>query len=147
LFGPYGSSIGFMAPMAVGIKIAAPRRRVVATVGDGSWMLSNPQSCTWASSFHEAPVLFVISNNRGYRTGTYEVAKTYPNGYSVAQDDFTGGRFAPGPNFAGEATANGFFGERVNAPAQLADALRRAVRSVDEGVPAVLDVWMPEHRP
>jgi len=147
LFGPYGSSIGFMAPMAVGIKVAAPQRRVVATVGDGSWMLSNPQACTWASSFHEAPVLFVVSNNRGYRTGTYEVAKTYPNGYSVAHDDFTGGRFAPGPNFAGEAESNGFFGERVTDPAMLADALRRAVRSVDEGVPAVLDVWMPEHRP
>jgi acetolactate synthase I/II/III large subunit len=147
LFGPYGSSIGFMAAMAVGIKVAAPDRRVVATVGDGSWMLSNPQACTWASSFHQAPVLFVVSNNRGYRTGTHEVAKTYPDGYSVRQNDFTGGRFAPGPNFAGEAAANGYFGERVTDPDALPDAVRRAVQAVDDGVPAVLDVWMPEHRP
>lgn len=147
LFGPYGSSIGFMAPMAIGIKAAAPHRRVVATVGDGSWMLSNPQVCTWAAHFHHAPVLFVVSNNRGYRTGTHEVAKTYPDGYSVSRDDFTGGRFAPGPNYAGEAAANGWFGERVSDPGQLAAALRRALKALDEGVPAVLDVWMAEHQP
>jgi len=147
LFGPYGSSIGFTAPMAIGIKTAAPHRRVVATVGDGSWMFANPQVCTWASRYHDAPVLFVVSNNRGYRTGTHEVAKTYPAGYSVGEQDFTGGRFGPGPDFAGEAAASGCFGERVEDPAGLRAALARAVDAVDRGVPAVLDVWMPEHRP
>jgi acetolactate synthase-1/2/3 large subunit len=147
LFGPFGSSIGFMAPMAIGIKAAAPERRVVATVGDGSWMFSNPQVCTWASRYHESPVLFVVSNNRGYRTGTHEVAKTYPTGYSVQQRDFTGGWFGPGPNFAGEAAASGHFGERVIDPNELRDGLARAVAAVDSGTPAVLDVWMPDHEP
>jgi acetolactate synthase I/II/III large subunit len=147
LFGPYGSSIGFMAPMAVGIKTAAPDRRVVATVGDGSWMFSNPQVCTWASRFHAAPVLFVVSNNRGYRTGTYEVARTYPNGYSERLNDFTGGVFGPEPNFAGEAAASGCFGERVTDPDRLESALARAVAAVDGGTTAVLDVQLPEHAP
>lgn len=147
LFGPFGSSIGFMAPMAIGIKAAAPDRRVVATVGDGSWMFSNPQVCTWAAQYHHAPVLFVVSDNRGYRTGTHEVAKTYPAGYSVRGGDYTGGQFGPGPSYAAEAAASGLFGERVTDPAELAAALSRAVRAVDSGVPAVLDVWLPGHDP
>jgi acetolactate synthase-1/2/3 large subunit len=147
LFGPFGSSIGFVAPMAIGIKAAAPDRRVVATVGDGSWMLSNPQVCTWAAQYHHAPVLFVVSDNRGYRTGTHEVAKTYPAGYSVRGRDYTGGQFGPGPNYAAEAAASGCFGERVTDPAELAAALSRAVKAVDSGVPAVLDVWLPGHDP
>lgn len=147
LFGPFGSSIGFMAPMAIGIKTAAPQRRVVATVGDGSWMLANPQVCTWASQYHDAPVLFVVSNNRGYRTGTHEVAKTYPAGYSVSRRDFTGGQFGPGPDYAAEAAASGYFGERVTDPAELPSALSRAVKAIDGGVPAVLDVRLPDHNP
>jgi acetolactate synthase-1/2/3 large subunit len=147
LFGPFGSSIGFMAPMAIGIKAAAPQRRVVATIGDGSWMFSNPQVCTWASRYHEAPVLFVVSNNGGYRTGTHEVAKTYPAGHSVSNRDFTGGHFDPGPNYAAEALASGCFGERVTEPAELASALDRAVKAVDSGVTAVLDVALPAHNP
>jgi acetolactate synthase-1/2/3 large subunit len=147
LFGPFGSSIGFMAPMAIGIKTAAPDRRVVATVGDGSWMLANPQVCTWAAQYHDAPVLFVVSNNRGYRTGTHEVARTYPAGYAVREHDYTGGRFDPGPHYAAEAAASGCFGERVTDPAELPAALNRAVKAVDSGVPAVLDVWLPGHDP
>jgi acetolactate synthase I/II/III large subunit len=147
LFGPFGSSIGFMAPMAIGIKAAAPQRRVVATIGDGSWMFSNPQVCTWAAQYHNAPVLFVVSNNGGYRTGTHEVAKTYPAGYSVSNRDFTGGHFGPGPNYAAEAAASGCFGERVTTSAELPSALARAVKAVDSGVPAVLEVQLPAHNP
>ncbi len=145
LVGPGGSSIGFGAPMAVGIKVAASDRPVVAAVGDGSWMFSNPQVCTWASAFHAAPVLFVVFNNRGYRTGTHEVVRAYPDGYSVRSGDFTGGVFDPAPQYAAEAAASGHFGEKVTDPEELPAAIERGLKATEEGSPGVLEVWLPKH--
>ena len=55
LFNAGGSSLGWAAPAAIGAKVAAPDRQIVACTGDGSWMFGNPQVVTWASAFHKAP--------------------------------------------------------------------------------------------
>jgi len=145
LAGPGGSSIGFVAPMAIGMKVAARDRPVIAAVGDGSWMFANPQVCTWASAFHQAPVLFVVFNNRGYRTGTQEVLRAFPDGYAQRTKDLTGGWFDPTPHFAAEAAASGHFGEKVADPGQLDGAIQRGLAAASEGVPGVLEVWLPKH--
>jgi acetolactate synthase-1/2/3 large subunit len=108
-------------------------------------MFSNPQVCTWASAFHGAPVLFVVSNNRGYRTGTHEVVRAYPDGYSVRAGDFTGGVFDPAPQYAAEAAASGHFGEKVTDPEELPAAIERGLKATAEGTPGVLEVWLPKH--
>jgi acetolactate synthase-1/2/3 large subunit len=145
LAGPGGSSIGFVAPMAIGMKAAAPDRPVIAAVGDGSWMFANPQVCTWASAFHRAPVLFVVFNNRGYRTGTQEVLRAFPDGYAKRANDLTGGWFDPAPRYAAEAAASGHFGEKVTDPEQLDAAIGRGLAAASEGTPGVLEVWLPKH--
>jgi acetolactate synthase-1/2/3 large subunit len=145
LVGPGGSSIGFVAPMSIGMKVAAPDRPVIAAVGDGSWMFSNPQVCTWASAFHRAPVLFVVFNNRGYRTGTQEVLRAFPDGYAARARDLTGGWFDPSPSYAAEAAASGHFGEKVSDPDELPAAIARGLKATSEGVPGVLEVWLPKH--
>jgi acetolactate synthase-1/2/3 large subunit len=145
LLGTGGSSIGWAAPAAVGAKVAAGDRPVVACIGDGSWMFGNPQVTAWSSAFHRAPVLFIVWNNRGYRTGTNEVLRTYPEGYAAKQRDFTGGWFDPCPNYSGEAAASGAYGEKVTDPNEVAPAIRRALAAMErDGVPAVLDMWMPK---
>jgi acetolactate synthase I/II/III large subunit len=144
-FNAGGSSLGWAAPAAVGAKVAAPDRRVVACTGDGSWMFGNPQVVTWASRFHKAPVLFIISNNRGYSTGTTQVLRSYPEGYAAKAQDMTGGWFDPCPNYSGEAAASGAYGEKVSDPAEVGPAIQRGFQAVAEGSPAVLDMWMPKH--
>ena len=145
LIGNGGSSIGFAAPAAVGVKVAAGDRPVVACIGDGSWMFGNPQVTVWSSAFHRAPVLFVVWNNRGYRTGTAEVLRTYPEGFSAKENDLTGGWFDPCPNYSGEAAASGAYGEKVTDPNEVAPAIRRALAAMErDRVPAVLDMWMPK---
>lgn len=145
LLGTGGSSIGWSAPAAIGVKVAAPDRTVVAAVGDGSWMFGNPQVTVWASQFHKAPVLFLVHNNRGYRTGTEAVLQMHPEGYAAREKDLTGGWFDPCPNYAGEAAASGAYGEKVTEPDQVAPALRRGLEAVQkDGVPAVLDFWLPK---
>ncbi len=145
LLGTGGSSIGWAAPAAVGAKVAAGDRPVVACIGDGSWMFGNPQVTAWSSAFHRAPVLFIVWNNRGYRTGTTEVLRTYPEGYAAKQRDFTGGWFDPCPNYSGEAAASGAYGEKVTDPNEVGPAMRRALAAMErDRVPAVLDMWMPK---
>jgi acetolactate synthase I/II/III large subunit len=145
LVGTGGSSIGWAAPAAVGVKVAAGDRPVVACIGDGSWMFGNPQVTVWASAFHRAPVLFIVWNNRGYRTGTAEVLRTYPEGYAAKARDLTGGWFDPCPNYSGEAAASGAHGEKVTDPNEVGPAIRRALTAIErDGAPAVLDMWMPK---
>ncbi len=145
LVGTGGSSIGFAAPAAIGVKVASGDRPVVACIGDGSWMFANPQVTAWASAFHKAPVLFIVWNNRGYRTGTVEVLRSYPEGYSARERDHTGGWFDPCPNYSGEAAASGAYGEKVTDPKEVAPAIRRALDAIRrDRVPAVLDMWMPK---
>jgi acetolactate synthase-1/2/3 large subunit len=145
LVGTGGSSIGWAAPAAVGVKVAAGDRPVVACIGDGSWMFGNPQVTAWSSAYHRAPVLFIVWNNRGYRTGTAEVLRTYPEGYAAKERDLTGGWFDPCPNYSGEAAASGAYGEKVTNPDEVAPAIRRALSAMQrDRVPAVLDMWMPK---
>jgi acetolactate synthase I/II/III large subunit len=144
-FNAGGSSLGWAGPAAVGAKVAAPDRQIVCCSGDGSWMFGNPQVVTWASRFHKAPVLFIISNNRGYSTGTTQVLRSYPEGYAARMQDVTGGWFDPCPNYSGEAAASGAYGEKVTDPEQVGPAIQRGLAAVREGAPAVLDMWLPKH--
>src|SRR5258708_11506199 len=135
-FNAGGSSLGWAGPAAVGAKVAAPDRQVVCCSGDGSWMFGNPQVVTWASKFHQAPVLFIISNNRGYSTGTTQVLRSYPEGYAAKAQDVTGGWFDPCPNYSGEAAASGAYGEKVTDPDQVGPAIKRGLKPVQGGSPA-----------
>jgi acetolactate synthase-1/2/3 large subunit len=144
-FNAGGSSLGWAGPAAIGAKVAAPDKQIVCCSGDGSWMFGNPQVVTWASKFHKAPVLFIISNNRGYSTGTTQVLRSYPEGYAARTQDVTGGWFDPCPNYSGEAAASGAYGEKVTDPDQVGPAIQRGLKAVSEGSPAVLDMWMPKH--
>ncbi|HEY3062204.1 MAG TPA: thiamine pyrophosphate-requiring protein [Chloroflexota bacterium] len=145
LFNAGGSSIGWAAGAAIGAKVAAPDREIVSCTGDGSWMFGNPQVVTWASQFHKAPVLFIVSNNRGYSTGTTGVIRSYPEGYAARAQDLTGGWFDPCPNYSGEAAASGAYGEKVTSPDEVGPAIQRGLAAVRSGTPAVLDMWLPKH--
>jgi acetolactate synthase-1/2/3 large subunit len=144
LIGTGGSSIGWAAGAAVGAKVAAGDRPVVCALGDGSWMFGNPQVVTWASKFHKAPVLFVIYNNRGYRTGTHELLRSFPEGYAAKTMDLRGGWFDPCPNYSAEAAGSGAYGEKVTDPDEVGPAIKRGLDATKQGVPAVLDIWLPK---
>lgn len=146
LHGTGGSSIGWSAPAAVGVKVAAPDKTVAVACGDGSWMFANPTVSVWASRAHKAPVLFMVMNNRGYSTGTRSVIENHPEGYSAREKDLTGGWFDPSPNYAAEAAASGAYGEKVSDPSEVAPAISRALNAINnEGTPAVLEFWLPKH--
>jgi acetolactate synthase I/II/III large subunit len=136
--------LGWGVGAALGAKLAAPEKFIVATVGDGAYMFTNPTVCHWVAEHFSLPVLTVIFNNSRYgavRGATLSMFKD-----SVAGEN--NGRFLadldPSPDFAAIAQAQGAHGERVERPSDLAGALARAKKAVTvDRRPALLDVVCP----
>jgi benzoylformate decarboxylase len=63
-FSAASGSLGYGLPAAVGCALAAPGRRVVAIVGDGSSYYSIQG--LWTAVEHRLPITFIIVNNGGY---------------------------------------------------------------------------------
>jgi acetolactate synthase I/II/III large subunit len=146
LFDSGGSSLGWGVAAGIGYQMDDPGRFVACTSGDGAYMFGSPTPLLWAQQQYDAPVMTVITNNRGYRTGTVRLVEDYPGGYAERAGDFTGGTFDPPPDFAAQAEAAGGFGRKVLEPSELLDALKEARRAVEvDRRPAVVDVWMPSH--
>jgi len=57
-------SLGFAMPAAVGAALAAPHRRVVGLIGDGSAQYTI--QTLWSAARERLPIVYAILNNRGY---------------------------------------------------------------------------------
>src|SRR5262249_28669775 len=57
------SGLGWGGGAALGAKLAAPDRLVIAVLGDGSHLFGNPVALHHAAAAHRLPVLFVVMNN------------------------------------------------------------------------------------
>ncbi len=133
-FGLRGGGIGWGLPAALGVKLALPRRPVVAFVGDGSAMYTS--QALWTAAHEGLGVLFVIINNRGYRILKQRTHAL--KGFS-AQDDVYVAMDLDRPliDFVGLAQSLGVPAERVEKAADVAPALARGLAA---GGPYLLDV-------
>ena len=138
LFHPGGSGLGWGLGGALGAKLAVPARRVVAVVGDGSFLFSSPSAALWAAHAARAPFLTVVLQNGGYAASRRPVFDLYPDGFSAAANDVVGTRFDDPPDFALLARACGAAGETVAEPADLVPALERGLAAVEAGSCAVV---------
>ncbi|PVG80780.1 hypothetical protein DDE18_21245 [Nocardioides gansuensis] len=146
LFQNGGSSLGWATSACVGAGLAAPDRVVVCSTGDGAYLFGGPAAALWAQRRYDVPVLTVIANNGGYRTGTSHVDDYYPDGEVARTQDYTGGVFDPVPDHAAEARAAGAVAFTVSTPAELLAALaegREIVRR--HRTPVVVDALLPTH--
>lgn len=125
---------------AVGIKMAAPDRRVVAVVGDGSFMFGVPTAALCLAAEAGAPILVVVLNNDGYKASRMPVFELFPEGLSASRGDAVGTRFQRPPDFAAVARACHAHGESVAERTDLVPALQRALKALEAGRSAVVDV-------
>ena len=136
-----GGGLGQGLGVALGAKLAAPDRPVVAIIGDGSFMY-NPVTQSLALSKHEGlPILIIISNNTGYLAMKKEHQAFYPDGVSTQNEIFYGHQIT---DLAYEELVAPFggFGRRVEDPAELPEALGAAMAAVEEGRTAILNVMV-----
>jgi acetolactate synthase-1/2/3 large subunit len=119
-----GLGWGFGA--ALGAKLAAPDRLMVATIGDGAYLFANPTVCHWVAEAHHLPVLAIVFNNSRYGAVRRATLSMFRDG-AAGEDD---GRFLadldPSPPYEAIVQAQGGHGERVERPADLSGALVRA---------------------
>jgi thiamine pyrophosphate-dependent acetolactate synthase large subunit-like protein len=120
-------SVGAGLPMAMGAKLARPDRPVMASVGDMGMMCNVGELETAVRE--RVAVVCVVFNDRGL------------GNERAFQNELYGGRLFGvdygDVDFAALARVLGAHGERVEDPAALLPALRRALAS---GQPAVVDV-------
>ena len=141
----YGSSpsggLGWGLPAALGAKLAAPEREVIAALGDGSHIFANPTACHQIAAAEGIPILVVIFNNAGWGAVARATRAMYPDGHAVQANRMPLTWFDPAPDFAAIARACGCWGDTVDDPELLPGALDRALAEVrDNGRCAVLDV-------
>jgi acetolactate synthase-1/2/3 large subunit len=136
--------LGWGMGAALGAKLAAPDKFVVATLGDGAYMFANPMVAHWVSDVHKLPILTIVFNNSLYGAVRGATMSMFKDG--VAGED--GGRFmadlSPSPAFEAAVKAQGGHGERVEKASELPAALARAIAVVkNEKRQALLNVVCP----
>jgi len=135
-----GLGWGFGA--SLGAKLASPNRQVVSVLGDGAYMFANPTACHYVAQMQNLPVLTVIYNNALYGAVRGATLDMYGKG-AAAQGD---GRLLadlPAPSFEKIVAAHDGHGERVERPADLPAALKRAAAAVRAGKQALVNVICP----
>ena len=143
--GYFGSSsasgLGWGAGAALGAKLARPEQSVVAVLGDGAYLFSNPAAVHHASALHDLPVLFVVMNNSMWGAVHRSTLAMYPNGRASQSNEPPFVRLGKLPAFEQICAAAGGYGERVEDPAALPGALERAMSAVkNERRQALLNV-------
>ncbi len=143
LGGSGGAGLGYGAGAAIGAALAhrGTGRVCVDLQPDGD-LLYTP-SALWTAAHHRIPVLFIMCNNRSYFNDEDHQALIAEARRRPVEHRVVGIRMEDPPvDFAAMARAFGVPGEGpIDDPAQIAPAVRRALRVVkDEGCPALVDV-------
>jgi thiamine pyrophosphate-dependent acetolactate synthase large subunit-like protein len=133
--GGLGQGLG----LSLGVKLAKPDRPVVTLIGDGGFLYNPVLQSFGASRDFNLPILVVIFNNRKYAAMQGMHKRMYPEGVAVETGNYLG-TFINGPDYVKVIEAFGGYGERVEDPEALPDALRRGQEAVGAGRTAVLDV-------
>jgi len=122
--------LGWGLGAALGAKLAAPERLVIAAVGDGSYMFGNPTPAHYVARAQELPVLFIVFNNAGWAAVRKATEAMYPDGRGRRANRMPLTALEPSPAFEKVVEASGGYGERVEAPEEMAPALERALHAV-----------------
>jgi acetolactate synthase I/II/III large subunit len=141
LIGCAAGSISWALAAALGAKVAARDRTVISLMTDGGFIWGCPVATLWSAKAYGAPFLTIVFNNQsyGYMKG---LIKKYA-GVEKVSDRMAfeaGVDIAPPPSYAMIAQACGGYGQTVESPHEVLPALRKALRQVRQGKPAVLDV-------
>jgi benzoylformate decarboxylase len=133
-----GGFLGWGLGAAIGAKLASPKRRVVACLGDGSTMFG--LQGLWTLAKYRIPLLVIVFNNRAYMAVKNQFRGSEERIRIAAEmgAEITG----PEINFARLADTFGIFGQRVESPDAIEPALKRAL---EQNGPALVDVVISQN--
>jgi acetolactate synthase-1/2/3 large subunit len=127
----FGSSpaggLGWGFGAALGAKLAARDRLVVATLGDGAYVFANPTACHWTAAAHDLPILVIVFNNGRYAAVRNATLDMYGAGAAARGKGELLANLTPSPAFEMLVQASGGWGMRVERPGELPSALAGAI--------------------
>jgi len=133
-----GGYLGWGLGAAIGAKLASPRRRVVACLGDGCAMFG--LQGLWTLAKYRVPLTVIVFNNRAYMAVKNQFRGSEERVRIAAEmgADLTG----PDINLARLAETFGIYGQRVEEPDDIEPVLKRAL---DQNGPALVDVVIAQN--
>jgi benzoylformate decarboxylase len=133
-----GGFLGWGLGAAIGAKLASPKRRVVACLGDGSCMFGIQG--LWTLAKYRVPLVVIVFNNRAYMAVKNQFRGSEERIRIAAEmgAEITG----PDINFAKLADTFGIFGQCVEQPDAIEPALKRAL---EQNGPALVDVVISQN--
>src|SRR5205823_5192626 len=128
---PSSGGLGWGVGAALGAKLAKPDHTVICTVGDGAYIFGAPTAAHWVARAYDIPVLWIVFNNRAWNAVKRAVTSHAPDGWAkrTGMPLFF---FEQKTAYEMVCQASGGWAERVDDPAALPDALRRALKVVRE---------------
>ncbi len=129
---PATGGLGWAIPSALGARVEAPERTMIALVGDGTYMFSNPTACHHAGEKHGLPMLTIIANNARWDAVDATARLVYPTGHMAKQQWMATSDLRPAPAYERLVEASGGYGVTVSERGELAAVLRRALDVVQK---------------
>jgi acetolactate synthase I/II/III large subunit len=133
--GGLGQGLG----LSLGLKLANPDRPVVTLIGDGAFLYNPVLQGFGAARDFNLPIMVVIFNNKKYAAMQNMHQRLYPDGTAVENNTYFG-TFINGPDYLKVIEAFGGYGESVENPDDLIDALKRGYDANRNGRTVLLDV-------
>jgi acetolactate synthase-1/2/3 large subunit len=127
---PHSGGLGWSFPCALGMLLAQPDRVIAATMGDGSYMFSNPVACHQIAEALGLPLLVLVLNNREWGAVRKSVLGTYPDGYASRTNQMPLVSLDPSPDFTLVAAASRAWTARVDVAGELPGVLEAAIRHI-----------------
>lgn len=125
-------ALGWALPAAIGYKREVPTATVVAAIGDGAYIFSNPAACHNIMMNLDLAVLVLIFNNQGWAAVDNSARRVFPDGAVAAMKSSSLGSLGRGAEYETYASASGGVGYSVTTRHDLRNVLERAIRSVRE---------------
>ena len=122
--------LGWGLGAALGAKLAAPDKTVIAAVGDGAYMFAAPTAAHWVSRAYDLPILTVIFNNRAWNAVKRAVHSFAKDGWAARSGSMPLTELDPPPDYEMVCRASGGWAEKVEDPAALPDMLQQALKVV-----------------
>ncbi len=129
---PHSGGLGWGFPAALGAQLADPDRLVFATIGDGSYMFSNPSACHLVAEALSLPVVVVVLNNEEWGAVRASAESLYPDGKAKVANEVPLTSLRPSPDFTKTAEASRAYTETVLHGGDLPAALDRAIKVATE---------------
>jgi len=138
-----GKSLGTSTQIGISLGVALAhrdkKRLVVDLQPDGDLMFD--AGALWVAAKHRIPLLVVMYNNRAYYNDwEHQIRMAKLRGTPVERAHIGMDMDDPAPDFASLARSMGWYAEGpIDKPSGIAAALKRAIKRVKAGQPALID--------